>query len=307
MFECHLIRVSPKLEEVSPIFLNWLLRSPRLRAIAKSKAKTATMTTIDQQSLASIPIVLPPLAEQKRIAGILDAADALRAKRREALTQLDTLLQATFLDLFGDPVTNPEGWKEGEALGDLCDVASGITKGRKLNGESTREVPYLAVINVQDRHLWLDTVKTIEATTTEIERYRLLPGDLVLTEGGDRDKLGRGSLWNGKLKDCIHQNHIFRVRVKDKRLDPVFVEWLVGSRRGKNYFLRSAKQTTGIASINMTQLRAFPMFIPPLDLQRRFTEIAATMGRQEALMKTHLAELDTLFASLQARAFRGEL
>src|SRR5690348_10681963 len=100
------------------------------------------------------------------------------------------------------------------------------------------------------------TIKTIEASGDEIARYRLCKNDLVLTEGGDRDKLGRGVLWNDELPVCIHQNHIFRVRLTQPILHPVFLSWLVGSERGKDYFLRAAKQTTGIASINMTQLRA---------------------------------------------------
>lgn len=112
----------------------------------------------------------------------------------------------------------------------------------------------------------LDTVKSTAATAEEIERYRLEANDLRLAKGGDPDELGRGTLWDGSVPDCIHQNHVFRVRLHDKRLTPRFLNWLVGSGRGKRYFLRSAKQTTGIASINMTQLRAFPVLTPPLAL-----------------------------------------
>lgn len=109
-------------------------------------------------------------------------------------------------------------------------------------------------------------MKSTAATAEEIERYRLEANDLRLAKGGDPDELGRGTLWDGSVPDCIHQNHVFRVRLHDKRLTPRFLNWLVGSGRGKRYFLRSAKQTTGIASINMTQLRAFPVLTPPLAL-----------------------------------------
>jgi type I restriction enzyme S subunit len=252
-------------------------------------------------------VVIPPLAEQRRIAEVLDRAEALRARRRAALAKLDTLTQSIFLDLFGDPANNPRAWPENKLLGEAADIVSGVTKGRSLQGKSTREVPYLAVVNVQDRFLNMSVVKKIEATEAEIQQFKLLPDDLLLTEGGDPDKLGRGTLWNGELPECIHQNHVFRVRLKSSDLHPLFLNWLVGSSRGKRYFLRSAKQTTGIASINMTQLRGFPLLIPPINLQCEFACRVAAVERLNIASRASLAGLDALFAVLQHRAFRGEL
>jgi type I restriction enzyme, S subunit len=131
--------------------------------------------------------------------------------------------------------------------------------------------------------------------------------DLLLTEGGDPDKLGRGTLWNNELPECIHQNHIFRVRLKTERLIPLFLNWLVGSQRGKKYFLRSAKQTTGIASINITQLKGFPLIVPPTPLQEAFADHIRALEALKANHQKALAELDALFASLQQRAFKGTL
>jgi type I restriction enzyme S subunit len=182
-------------------------------------------------------------------------------------------------------------------LGEHAEIVSGITKGRRLNGKPTREVPYLTVYNVQDRALRLDQVKTIEATEDEIERYRLKKDDLLLTEGGDPDKLGRGTLWNDELPESIHQNHIFRVRLRSSELDAAFLNWLVGSERGKRYFLRSAKQTTGIASINMGQLRSFPLLLPPLAEQRR---IAAILDAADALRQKRRQVLRLLDQLTQA-------
>nr|WP_255427242.1 restriction endonuclease subunit S [Sphaerospermopsis sp. LEGE 00249] len=209
--------------------------------------------------------------------------------------------------MFGDPVKNPKGWNADKTLGEVADIVSGITKGRKLNGQSVREVPYLAVVNVQEHKLDLSVIKTIEATENEITRYRLEVNDLVLTEGGDPDKLGRGTIWKGELPECIHQNHIFRVRINCNLIHPLFLIWLIGSQRGKKYFLKQAKQTTGIATINMTQLRGFSLLLPPLSLQKEF---AKRVEAVEELKKSHrasLSELDALFTSLQHRAFKGEL
>ena len=192
-------------------------------------------------------------------------------------------------------------------LGEVADIVSGGTKGRNLEGKATRVLPYLAVANVQDKALNLLNVKEIEATDTEIQRYKLQRNDLLLTEGGDPDKLGRGTLWNNELPECIHQNHVFRVRVTHNAVTPCFLNWLIGSERGKKYFLRSAKQTTGIASINMTQLRGFPLLVPPLGLQQEFEKRVDAVRQLTKRAEESAKQVDALFTSLQHRAFRGEL
>ncbi|QLQ29749.1 MAG: restriction endonuclease subunit S [Pseudoxanthomonas sp.] len=272
----------------------------------RKRSQGAAQTVITREMVEDLEMPLPPLAEQRRIAAILDKADALRTKRRETIAKLDQLLQSLFSDLFGDPVTNDRAWRDDVKLGDVADIASGITKGRRASG-SVRSVPYLAVANVQDRHLRLDSIKSIEATEAEIDRYRLLVNDLVLTEGGDPDKLGRGALWDGSVPDCIHQNHVFRVRVTSKDVDPIFLNWLVGSSRGKRYFLSVAKQTTGIASINMSQLKSFPLLIPPIDLQARFSAMVSAFEKWRFQFGESAKALDHLFESLQQRAFTGKL
>jgi type I restriction enzyme S subunit len=268
---------------------------------------SGSMPKISGAKLRQMLVPLPPLADQRRISEVMDRAEALRAKRRAALAQLDTLAQAIFLDMFGDPATNPKGWPDTMPLAEVAEIVSGVTKGRSLEGRTTRSVPYLAVANVQDRALDLSLVKTIEATSEEVSRYRLLPNDLLLTEGGDPDKLGRGTLWNGEIAECIHQNHIFRVRLTSTAMHPLFLNWLIGSQRGKRYFLRSAKQTTGIASINMSQLRAFPLIMPPIELQRDFARRVAAIEKLKGLEVVALAQLEAVFSSLQHRAFQGEL
>lgn len=294
-------------ETVDKGYLLHFLRQPAIVEMANSRAEGANLPRLSPKALAQFEIPLPPLEEQKRIAAILDQADSLRRLRQRSLDRLNTLSQAIFYEMFGDVRTNSMGWPDNAVLGDLADIVSGITKGRKFGNEPVREIPYLAVANVQDKHLKLDAVKAIEATEKEIERFKLQKNDLLLTEGGDPDKLGRGTLWDNELEEAIHQNHVFRVRITDSRILPVFLNWLVGSQRGKSYFLNAAKQTTGIASINMGQLRRFPMLLPPVELQAQFSARIADLAK---ILKTVSSAKDTednLFASLQHRAFRGEL
>jgi len=265
--------------------------------------RAAAIPGLNREDAYRKEFLLPPIEEQRRIAAILDHADTLRAKRREALARLDELGEAIYVDMFEARAIEVMHVR----LDDVADISSGITKGRKVNDSPLREVPYLAVANVQDKRLELSAVKTIEATAAEIQRWVLKQNDLLLTEGGDPDKLGRGTLWANELPEAIHQNHVFRVRPDCERVNPVYLNWAVGSSRGKAYFLRSAKQTTGIASINMTQLKAFPLEMPDMRVQREFAQRVQALDSTRASHRTALSELDALFASLQSRAFRGEL
>lgn len=299
--------LSSKHGDIDQDYFFHLLGSDFVYAKFTKLAAGATVKNLNIDLVAGVEVNFPPLEEQRRIAAILDQAETLRTQRRATLAQLDTLTQSLFLDIFGDPVANDRGWPDSLTLGEVADIASGVTKGRNLEGKVTRELPYLAVANVQDKSLRLDGIKSIEATEDEIQRYLLRKNDLLLTEGGDPDKLGRGTLWNDELPECIHQNHIFRVRLTTELLTPLFLNWIVGSPRGKKYFLRSAKQTTGIASINMTQLKGFPLLVPPLTLQQTFATRIQAIEALKATHRTALVELDALFASLQQRAFSGEL
>jgi type I restriction enzyme S subunit len=299
--------IRPEARTVDSRWLMHWFNSPAARGPIDRSATGTTRKRISRKNIEKLAIDLPPVEEQRRIAAILDAADALRAKRRQAIAKLDSLTQAIFIDMFGDPLTNPKGWAANHTLKDVADARSGITKGRKTGDAQLTTVPYLAVVNVQDGFIEMEPLKSIDATDKELERYRLVHGDILLTEGGDPDKLGRGAVWTAPVDPCIHQNHVFRVRVTDEKVTPEFLSRLLGSTRGKRYFLRMAKQTTGIASINMTQLRNFPILEPPLSLQKEYLSRTADVDQQRALVDRSATELDQLFASLQQRAFRGEL
>ena len=154
-------------------------------------------------------------------------------------------------------------------LDTIASVQTGISKSDNRKGE-VEYLPYLRVANVQDGYIDLSEIKTIGVPKSKIERFLLKKDDILLTEGGDFDKLGRGHIWNGEIPKCVHQNHIFAVRIQDKKkLDPEFLALLFQSRHGKNYFLSCAKQTTNLASINSSQLKLFPVHYPSINVQRK--------------------------------------
>ena len=149
-----------------------------------------------------------------------------------------------------------------------------------LIGFESVELPYLRVANVQDGYLDLSTIKTVRVRAHEVGNFRLEVGDVLMTEGGDIDKLGRGAIWKGQIPECLHQNHIFRIRPKRDLLEPAFYALIVESDFAKRYFNRVAKRTTNLASTNKTQVRAFRFPVPPtLDEQ---LEIVTLMDASKA-------------------------
>ena len=197
---------------------------------------------------------------------------------------------------------NPKGLSE-KRLDSLADIVSGITKGRKVKSDELYEVPYMAVSNVKDGYIDWTTVKTIMATAAEIDQYRLMPGDVLMTEGGDPDKLGRGAIIHEPPQDCIHQNHIFRVRLKQDILLSVFMAQYLQHQKAKRYFLGCAKQTTGIASINMRQLSALPVLVPPMKEQEEYAAFVTQVDKSKVVVQKALNEAQLLFDSLMQQYF----
>ncbi len=203
----------------------------------------------------------------------------------------------------------PEGWCW-TRLDVVAALKGGITVDSKRKDQTARSVPYLRVANVQRGYLDLSEMKFIEAPEADIKELRLQPGDILFNEGGDRDKLGRGWIWEGQMKDCIHQNHVFRARLFLSEVAPKFVSWW-GNSFGKNYFLREGKQTTNLASINLTKLSVFPVPLPPVAEQFRIVaEVErrlSIVGEAEAQVDINLQRAERLRQAVLMEAFSGQL
>jgi len=179
------------------------------------------------------------------------------------------------------------------ALEDVAEIQTGLSKSASRKGEFVT-LPYLRVANVQDGHFDLSEVKEIEVPKAAVDRFRVRDGDVLLTEGGDFDKLGRGAVWRGEIKDCVHQNHIFVVRPDAKKLDERFLAYQTQGPRGRAYFQSCSKQSTNLASINSSQLRQFPTALPPLPEQRKIADILTTWDEA-------LTQLDALIEAQERR------
>lgn len=260
-----------------------------------------------------MPLPVPPIPEQRTIAAFLDRQtaylDALIAEQR----RLIELLQERRAALISRAVTRgldpsaplkdsvipwlgeiPAHW-EVRRLKFVANVQTGVAKGRNLEGKETIEVPYLRVANVQSGYVDLSDVAAIVIGKDEIERYSLQLGDILMTEGGDYDKLGRGTVWEGQITPCIHQNHVFAVRVR-QGTNPHWISLITQADYARHYFILRSKQTTNLASISATNIGEFPVILPPFEEQRA---IAAYLDRETAQIDTAIAEIKTGIAHLE--------
>jgi type I restriction enzyme S subunit len=181
-----------------------------------------------------------------------------------------------------------------------------LAKGKQGLKDPTT-LPYLRVANVQDGYLDLADIKEIQVERSEVERYRLQEADVLLTEGGDNDKLGRGDVWRGQIPVCLHQNHVFVVRTQQNVLDPYFLSALAGSSYGKLYFRRCSKQSTNLATINSTQLREFPVILPPKHEQLAIVRCLGTWDEAIALTERRIAAGQQRKQGLMQRLLTGQV
>jgi type I restriction enzyme S subunit len=196
------------------------------------------------------------------------------------------------------PFPVPTNWAWSR-FGLLVDVSGGVTLGRKGAIAEPLTLPYLRVANVQRGYLNLsDEIKSVTIDAKELSRFQLKAGDLLITEGGDWDKVGRTCIWRDEIPTCLHQNHVFRARGLTQEWLPAWGELYLNSSDARAYFAASAKQTTNLASINMTELRGCPFPLPPLAEQRRIVARVEELRRLCAQMREKLTQAREVQARL---------
>jgi type I restriction enzyme, S subunit len=277
----------------------------------KYSGRGTTINGVTKKQLEQTEVNLPPVEEQEKIVAkieeLFSEIDNADSSALAASRLYKTYEQSIIDTLF----TKFEAEADMVSFGSIAEVKGGITKGRKMNGTPVGELPYLRVANVQDGYLYLDTMKTIAITNDELQKYSLRYGDILFTEGGDKDKLGRGTIWHSEIEPCIHQNHIFRARVDAERFMPDYISFATKTSRARDYFFSKAKQTTNLASLNMTSLKNLQLpnvpFIEQQQLVESINEKVSQIksARKELIVAHHRSE--SLKQSILAKAFKGEL
>ena len=279
-------------------------------ALLNTKKKGTGTPHLNQELLKQQKLIVPSYSEQERIVArieeLFSQLDAGVETLKKTKAQLAVYRQAVITEAFSVENNTPN-----VCLSDIAQIIGGITKGRDLSGTETIELPYLRVANVQNGYLDLSEIKTIKLRVDEKERYLLKPGDVLYTEGGDRDKLGRGTVWRGEIKDCVHQNHVFKARVDQSKAIPEYVAFWSMSTPARNYFYQKGKQSVNLASINKTVLSALTLPLPALEKQREIiTHIESRLSVCDSIeqtVDTALQQAEAMRQSILTQAFGGAL
>ncbi len=285
-------------------FCYWLSTDDALQQITGSKV-TATISNLSLTAIKELQIPFPPLPEQHRIATILDKADAIRRKRQEALALTDEFLRSAFLEMFGDPVTNPKGWPvvKLEETFSLKPQIGTIVPAQEVGQQIVVRVGELGDYNVA-----LERSKRVTLQGSELKRFELIPGDFLLARAiGSEEHLGKASVLQPVDQTVVFDSHVMRLRFKEKYLDPMFfLQWL-RTEGGRALFMRRAGRTAVQFNINARQISDIDIPLPEFSFQKEFREL---FTRVRCLHQKHYQSFqfeESLFNSLTQRAFRGEL
>lgn len=275
-----------------------------------AKGTGTTFKAITQATIKNLDVPVLPLPDQEhivsRIEELFSQLDASVSELKTAKERLKIYRQAVVTAAY--PALTAENTR---CLSELAEITGGITKGRKLENSETIFLPYLRVANVQNGYLDLTEVKQIELKKSEVEQYLLRFGDVLYTEGGDRDKLGRGTIWRNEIENCVHQNHVFKARVDSEKALPLYIAYWSMTMPARNYFYAKGKQSVNLASINKTVLSALPIPLVSIEQQKIIvTEIEAKLSVCDSIEKTvdtALRQAEALRQSILKKAFEGRL
>jgi type I restriction enzyme S subunit len=285
-----------------PAFMVAVLNSPEGRLhLLRSASTTSGLNTISTSDVRATPVMLPPLEEQRRIVEILDRSDRLKVKRRQAISLLDDLGKSVFFDMFGDPAINPKGW-DICAIGDLIESA---TYGTSQKAASAGDVPVLRMGNITAQgEVDLSDLKYLRKEEVA-EKHIVRKGDVLFNRTNSTDLVGKTAVFRADTP-MAYAGYLVRMRVNDSN-DPEYISAFLNSGYGKRVLRGMAKSIIGMANINARELQSVRIPAAPLDLQRAFAARLRLVEEQKKVQKSSLTELDELFGSLQAKAFRGEL
>ncbi len=302
-FSNHFFRLRPEPEKADGGYLaRWLTFEWGKGAFFRICRQWVNQASVPKDRLLGLPVPIPPLEEQRRIVAIVDHAEALRTKRRQALDWLDRLVHSMFYETFGDPLANPMGWLS-ISLEEL--VASGPQNGiYKHAANYGTGTPILRIDSFYDgRVTGMSELKRVRVSDQERATYRLFEDDIVINRVNSREYLGKCALIPALTEPTVFESNMMRFRLDAERACPRYVVEFLQTGFIKSQMLNSAKDAVNQSSINQQDIKALRLRCPPIELQREFRRRVVAVERLKERQSESLAELDALFCSLQQRAF----
>lgn len=298
---CKVLR--PLTNTIEPNYFSYFFQTTGYRKTVSKLAEGANINNLRNEHFDELLIPLPPLEEQKRIAEILDAADRLRRLRREARKLTDTFLQSVFIEMFGEPASNPKGWP----IVQIEDVVSLAQYGtsEKSNTEG-KGYPVLGMGNITyDGRLQLSNLSHVDLPSSELEKLKLTSGDIIFNRTNSTELVGKCTYWNQSI-DAVLASYLVKLKLTEE-LSSVFFTTLLNTSYFKKLFQERCKKAVGQSNISPTLLKEFKVYLPPLNKQQDFERLAqkANVIRQREAEAERQAELN--FQSLLNQAFNGEL
>jgi len=302
---CKVLR--PNQGRVDARYFAHYFKTKEYRRTVSSLAAGANINNLRNEHLDELLVPLPPLPEQRRIAAILDQADALRAKRREALAQLDRLTQAIFVEMFGDFKKDPKRWPVAP-LGDLAtDMKIGLVRSSEAFGEDAEfDTPYVRMNAIGRAGDFLpELVQRTSVTPKELSEYRLQVGDILFNTRNSKELVGKTAIFR-EAGDYVYNNNLMRIRF-DQRVNAEYAAQCILTPFVQHELEMRKSGTTNVFAIYGRELNTLPVPFPPLELQQKFAARVAAIQETKSRMQTANSEALRLFIALQHRAFRGEL
>lgn len=292
----------------------------------KSQTNGSGIPHVDKEILLTIKVEKFHQSEQRQIATILSKVDEAISQTEKLIAKYSRIKTGLMQDLLTKGIDEhgnirseethqfkdsplgriPVEW-EIEKLSKLAEINSGLTLGKDYPESGTKEMPYLRVANVQDGYLDLSEIKYIRVPVAQVSKYKLEVGDVLMNEGGDFDKLGRGTVWEGQIPNCLHQNHVFKVRLNQEEMLPEFLSVYSASNFGKTFFILSSKQSTNLASINKSQLKEFPILKPELTEQHRILNAIKSQALILEATNSSLSKLQAIKSGLMQDLLSGKV
>lgn len=298
----NLLCLRPNVNIIDPQFFLHLLRSDNVkRGLLTYANKSVNQASISATSVKNFEVDIPLLEEQRRIASILDKADAIRQKRQQAIVKLDELLQATFIDMFGDPIKNEKGW----SIGTIGDMLESVKYGSSDKAELEGEVPILRMNNITySGEMNLKDLKYIKQEQAD-EKYLVHQGDILFNRTNSKELVGKTAVYYGP-EPMAYAGYLVRGRTLPEHI-PEYISGFLNSSWGKSTLQSMCKSIIGMANINAKEFQSISLPIPPSELQLQFKKKVYAIREHKLKLKIQLHQYDELFNALQQKAFNGTL